>query len=336
MTDPILPTRPLGRTGLKLTQIGFGAGPLGGFADGFYGAISEDAAVAAVDAAWDAGIRYFDVAPLYGHGRSELILGRALRARPRDEFVISTKVGRHLVPPRNLDEAARIRPGGLPFVPVFDYSREGTMRSLEQSMARLGLPRIDIVLIHDVDAHAQVSQEAAESAFALAMEGALPALRDLKRAGRIDAIGIGVNQVDWALRWLEAADIDCCMIAGRCTLLNRDALPKLLPECAARGIGVLAGGAFNGGLLARRDGSQGPKPYFNYRPVPDEVMARLDGLKALAASNGVDLTAAAIQYVLRQPGISSLVMGMMRPSEIRENVEALRVEIPGGFWDTLI
>lgn len=332
IASPVLPGRALGRTGLKLTEIGFGAGPLGGFVDGFYGQISADAAVEAINTAWDAGIRYFDVAPLYGHGRSELLLGHVLREKPRNEFVISTKVGRYFVPPQIAEDAKRIRPGGLPFVPVLDYSRDGIMRSLEQSMARLGISRIDIVLLHDVDAHGQGSQPAAELTFAAAMEGALPALQELKRAGYIKAIGIGVNHVDWALRWLESADLDCLMIAGRCTLLNQEALQHLLPQCAARGVGVLAGGAFNGGLLARRDRSREAKLHFNYRPVPAETMKRLEELEKLSSLNGVDLTAAAIQFVLRQEAVSSLVMGMMRATEIRENVNAMRVTVPEDFW----
>ena len=222
-------TRTLGRTGIVLTEIGFGAGPLGGF----YGPVEPDQATRAVRAAWDAGVRYFDVAPLYGHGRAEVLLGHVLRELPRDEFVLSTKVGRWLRPHGVSDDPASLRRGGLPFHPVIDYSRDGVLRSLEQSMLRLGVARVDIVMIHDVDAHSQGSEEAAERAFADALAGAYPALVELKRAGTIRAIGIGVNQVHWARRWIVAADLDCVMIAGRYTLLNREAEAELFPDAFA-------------------------------------------------------------------------------------------------------
>jgi D-threo-aldose 1-dehydrogenase len=208
MASP-LPVRNLGRTGLALSEIGFGAGALGGF----YGPVDHDTAIATVRTAYALGIRYFDVAPLYGHGRAELLLGHALREMPRDDFVLSSKVGRYFVPPGK--DVESIRPGGLPFRPVVDYSREGTLRSLEQSFVRLGLTRLDIALIHDVDEHAHGTSAAAEVAFAAALAGAYPALLELKRAGDIKAIGIGVNQVPWALRFMREAELDCIMIAGR-------------------------------------------------------------------------------------------------------------------------
>ncbi len=321
----VLPTRTLGRTGIALTGLAFGAGPLGGF----YGPVTPDEAIGAVRAAWDAGIRYFDVAPLYGHGRAEVLLGHVLRELPRDEFVLSTKVGRWLRPHGAGEDPATIRPGGLPFHPVLDYSRDGVLRSLEHSMLRLGVPRVDVVMIHDVDAHSQGSEAAAGQAFAAAMAGAYPALVELKRSGTIRAIGIGLNQVHWALRWIAAADLDCVMIAGRCTLLNREAEAELLPECVRRGIGVLAAGAFNGGLIAR--GAAGGARY-NYRPAPPAVLERLAALERAAAATGADLRAAAIQYVLRQPAVSALVAGAMYASEVRQNVAALDTVVPDAFW----
>lgn len=322
-TPAPLRRRPLGRTGLELTEIGFGAGPLGGF----YGEVTSADAAAAVEAAWSAGIRYFDAAPLYGHGRAELRLGHVLREKPRDEYVLSTKVGRFFEP---APDGAGIKPGGLPFRPVQDYSRDGALRSLEQSLLRLGVSRVDIALIHDVDAHSQGSEEAAEAAFAEALRGAYPALVELKRAGAVRAIGIGLNQVAWARRWLREADLDCVMIAGRYTLLNREAAPALLPDCHRRGIGVLAAGAFNGGLLAR---GPGPEPRFNYRPAPADVLGRLDALTAAARSAGTDLKAAAIRFVLDHPAVTSLVTGAASAGEVTENVAALRADIPQAFWD---
>jgi D-threo-aldose 1-dehydrogenase len=320
-----LATRPLGRTGIALTELGFGAGPLGGF----YGPVTPAEATQTVRAAWEAGIRYFDVAPLYGHGRAEVILGHVLRDLPRDEFVLSTKVGRWLRPHAAGEDPATIRPGGLPFHPVLDYSRDGVLRSLEHSMLRLGVARVDVVMIHDVDAHSQGSEEAAGRAFAAAIAGAYPALAELKRAGAIRAIGIGLNQVHWALRWLAAADLDCVMIAGRDTLLNREAEGELFPECARRGVGVLAAGAFNGGLIAR-GASAGT--LYNYRTPPPAVLERLAAFERAAAATGADLRAAAIQFVLRHGAVSALVAGAMRESEVRENAAALRTGVPEAFW----
>ena len=318
-------TRTLGRTGIALTELGFGAGPLGGF----YGPVTPEEAIGAVRAAWDLGVRYFDVAPLYGHGRAEVLLGHVLRELPRDEFVLSTKVGRWLRPHGQDQDPATLRPGGLPFHPVLDYSRDGVLRSLEHSMLRLGVPRVDIVMIHDVDVHSQGSEEAAERAFAAAIGGAYPALVELKRAGAIRAIGIGLNQVHWALRWLDETDLDCVMIAGRWTLLNREAGDELFPECERRGVGVLAAGAFNGGLIAR---GVATGAHYNYRPAPPAVLERLAALERAAGATGADLRAAAIQFVLRHPAVNALVAGAMRASEVRENVAALRTPVPEAFW----
>ena len=209
-------TRPLASTGIAVTAIGFGAGPLGGF----YGAVDAETGAAAARRAYELGVRYFDVAPLYGYGRAELVLGHALRDFPRDDFILSTKIGRYLVPAGVTGAPPRMREEGAPFNPVLDYSRDGTLRALEQSMQRLGMARIDLVYIHDVDAHSQGSESAAEAAFRSAMAGALPALVELKRAGVIRAIGVGLNQPHWALRWVREAELDAVMIAGRLTLLN--------------------------------------------------------------------------------------------------------------------
>lgn len=304
--------RVLGRSGVELTELGFGAGPLGGF----YGPVDVDEAVRAVRIAWEEGVRYFDAAPLYGYGRAELLLGHVLRELPRDEFVLSTKVGRLLRPLRTGENVQGLRPGGLPFRPVLDYSYDGALRSLEESLLRLGVARADIVLIHDVDAHAQGSEAAAEAAFAQAMAGAYPALVELRRAGMVRAIGVGLNQVHWARRWIAEADLDCVMIAGRYTLLNREAEAELFPECQRRGIGVLAAGAFNGGLIA------GTSRLFNYRPAPPDILNRLADLER---EHGSDLRAAAVRFVLAHPAVTSLVAGAMRAAEVRENVGALRV-----------
>lgn len=328
MNATALATRTLGHTGVALTRIGFGAGPLGGF----YGPVDVDTGAKAARRAFELGIRYFDVAPLYGHGRAELVLGHALRDIPRDDYVLSTKVGRYTEPAGAPGRPARRRPEGAPFNPVLDYSRDGAMRSLEQSLLRLGTSRIDLVYIHDVDAHSQGDDAAAERAFAVAMSGALPALVELKAAGVIRAIGVGLNQPRWAVRWVREADLDAVMIAGRLTLLNREAEDELLALCRARGVGVIAAGPFNGGMLARggRDGWR-----FNYRPAPAETIAHYHRLVAQAEALGADLKAAAVQFPLRFAEVVSLVIGAAIPDEVEQNIAASRVCVPEAFWREL-
>ena len=312
---------------VALPRLAFGAGPLGGF----YGPVDANTGAAAALRAHALGIRYFDVAPLYGHGRAELVLGHALRDLDRDGYLLSTKVGRYLVPAGSPGQEARQRPEGAPFNTRYDYSRDGTLRSLEQSLLRLGTSRIDIVYIHDVDGHAHASEEQAEAAFAAAIRGALPALVELKRAGAIRAIGVGINQPDWALRWLREADLDVLMLAGRLTLLNREAVTSdVFGECARRKVAYVAAGPFNGGMLAR--GRQDDQWRSNYRPAPDAVVRDYLRLSSLAAAEGVNLKAAAIQFVLRHPGVATLVIGASSAAEVDENLMLASRPIPEMFW----
>jgi len=323
-----LPERTVGRTGLALSEIGFGAGPLGGF----YGPVEAEEGARAARRAYELGVRYFDVAPLYGHGRAELALGHALRDIPRDTYVLSTKVGRYMVPAGAPTRPERVRGEGIAFNPVLDYTRDGTLRSLEQSLLRLGVSRVDIVYIHDVDAHSQGTDEAAEAAFREAMQGALPTLLELKSQGVIRAVGVGLNQPRWALRWLAEAELDVLMLAGRLTLLNREAEEQVLAECRARQVGYIAAGAFNGGYLARGglDASQ-----FNYRLTPAEVRERYTRLVARASLAGVNVTSAALQFPLRHAGVVSLVVGAASPREVEQNLAARGSAIPTAFWDAL-
>jgi D-threo-aldose 1-dehydrogenase len=318
----------LARTGVAVTAIGFGAGPLGGF----YGPVDAETGAAAARRAYDLGVRYFDVAPLYGYGRAELVLGHALRDFPRDDFILSTKIGRYLVPAGVSGAPPRMREEGAPFNPVLDYSRDATLRALDQSMQRLGMARIDLVYIHDVDAHSQGSESAAEVAFRSAMAGALPALVELKRAGVIRAIGVGLNQPNWALRWVREAELDAVMIAGRLTLLNREAEAELIDACRARGTAVVAAGVFNGGLLARGVG-EGAR--FNYRPASEAVLQSYARMATYCRERNVDMKAAAIQFVLRNPAVTTLVIGAASPTEVEENLRLAEVDIPEVFWASL-
>lgn len=312
-----------------LGRIGYGCVPLGGFR----GHVPADEGVAALRRAHALGMRYFDTAPFYGHGRAELILGHAMRDVPRDDWILSTKVGRWLEPADAPGRPPRTRPGlGAPFNAVFDYSRDGTLRSLEQSLMRIGTSRIDIVYIHDADAQAHGSEEATEKVFRTALDGALPALLELRRAGVIRAVGVGLNQPHWAERWIREAELDVLMLAGRVTLLNRDAIPGILAECKRRKITYVAAGAFNGGLLAR-----GPTgvDHFNYRPIPAEIATAYERLVALARETGTDLKAAAIQFVLRHEEVASVVMGARNPAEVEENLRLAQIPVPEAFWRAL-
>ncbi len=232
----LIPTASLGGRGVEVTRIGFGCAPLGNL----YEPLDDDQAIATVAAAWDAGIRFFDTAPLYGHGLAETRLGAALQGYPRDAFVVSSKVGRLLRPDPDCDPGIFRVPRGL--APQFNYSRDGVLRSIEDSLIRLGLDRLDVVLVHDPDDHE-----------AEALEGAFPALVELRDQGVVRAIGSGMNQNEMLARFVSRVDLDCVLVAGRYTLLDRSGA-GLLDDCAARGIGVIVGGVFNSGILARVDG----------------------------------------------------------------------------------
>jgi D-threo-aldose 1-dehydrogenase len=328
MASDILPKRKLGDTALYLTDLGFGAGPLGNF----YGAIPSSTAAATVEAAWQAGLRTFDTAPLYGYGRSELRLGHVLREMPRDDYVLCTKVGRYFAPLKPGDDTSKLRPGSLPFRPVLDYSYDGAMRSLEHSLVRIGVARVDVVHLHDLDAWACGGEEIAERYLRQAETGAFKALAELRASGDIGAIGVGVNEPAWAARVIRALDLDCVMIAGRYSLLNQEAIDDLFPLCLERKVGVLAAGPFNGGLLAR-----GPAAgvRYNYAEPPVEVVERVGRLQAVCQRHDVPTAAAALQFTAAHPAVTSVVAGAMSPDEVVTNVGHLRRSIPAAFWDEL-
>jgi D-threo-aldose 1-dehydrogenase len=321
---PFEPTErlPLGRTGLRVTRLGFGGASIGGL----FSAVSDEDAVATVEHAWELGIRTFDVAPLYGFGAAERRMGLGLRGRPRDEFVIETKVGRLV---RQLDAIpagadvddqdanyARAEPVGL----VFDYSADGVRRSIEESLKRLGLDSIDIALIHDPDDHWEA-----------AIDGAWPALARMREEGTIRAVGVGMNQSAMLARFAREGDFDVFLLAGRYTLLDQEALGDLLPLCVARGIAVFVGGVMNSGVLADpRPGSR-----FNYHPAPAAVVERARRLAAVCDRHAVPLRAAAIQFPLAHPAVRSLIAGVRRIDHLDEYPELMRRPIPDDLWAEL-
>lgn len=324
-----LPARPIGKAGLAVTEIGFGGAPIGNFRF----QISDGDAHAAMDALWQGGGRLYDTSPYYGYGRSELRVGRFLQSVPASDYVLSTKIGRVMRPLRASDDTSGLRVGGLPMFPQFDYSYDGVMRSLEHSYLRMGVGRIDIALIHDVDAFTHGSDAAAEPYFKAAMEGAYKALDELRRSGDLKAIGAGINDTRWCRRFVEGGDFDCIMMAGQYTLLTQSAETlDFIELCRKRDVGLLLAAVFNSGLLVLGSKSQAT---YNYNPPPADVMARLARIEEIAAAHRVALNAAAIQFVLAEPVVRSAVLGATRAQEVEANLTAYRTPIPAAFWADL-
>jgi D-threo-aldose 1-dehydrogenase len=291
-----------------------------------YKEIDEAAAGATIAAAWNAGIRYFDTAPLYGSGISEHRFGHSLRDYPRDDFVLSTKVGRRLYP--DVTKSGQTGPwaSGLPFRIEYDYTADGVRRQVEDSLQRLGMARIDVVYIHDVaeDTHGARWLEVFDGA----MTGAAVALAQLRDAGVIRAWGLGVNRTEACLRALDHADPDVFLIAGRYSLLNTPALDTLFPRCIERGTRVVVGGPYNSGIIA------GGSTYEYGKASADQVAAR-DHLKAIADQSNVDLRAAALQFCAAHPAVSSVIPGTSQPQRVIENVELMNQVIAPEFWTRL-
>ncbi|HMJ40341.1 MAG TPA: aldo/keto reductase [Verrucomicrobiae bacterium] len=304
----------LGRTPLEVTRLGFGTAPLGGL----FQALADDEAHRVVEAAWSAGIRSFDTAPQYGNGLAEQRLGAVLGSKPRHEFVLATKVGRLLragAPPQGDGF-----PGAPPQNPVFDFSYDGVMRSVEESITRLGIDRIDILHIHDPDEH-----------FAEALSSAYPALDRLRAEGTIKAVGAGMNQAEMLARFAREANFDCFLLAGRYTLLDQVGLRELLPLCVERGIAIIAGGVFNSGILA----DPRPGTHYNYQAAPDELVQRAARIKAICERHGVSQKAVAIQFPLGHPAVQTVLTGCRSVDELNENVEAFQAPIPPAVWQDL-
>lgn len=323
----VLPSRALGRTGIIVSALGFGCAPLGDL----YAHIDEDQARATIAAALAVGITLFDVAPLYGHGLAEHRLGAALREQPRESFVLSTKVGRWM-DPRNAAGGRSGYFGGLPHRAVIDYSYDGTLRSYEQSLLRLGLDRVDVLLIHDVDVHTH-GAERIDLRFAEAMDGSYRALARLRDEGAIRAIGVGVNEAEMCARFAREGDFDCMLLAGRYTLLEQRALDDFLPLAQRKGIGILLGGVFNSGILAT---GAVPGAKFDYAVAPETVLDRVRAIEGVCARHGVPLAVAALRFALAHPAVASVVLGAVSSNEVGRNVASLQATIPSGLWRDLV
>jgi D-threo-aldose 1-dehydrogenase len=321
-----LERRKLGRTDVSLTVFGFGGTSLGNM----YRAIDDDAANAALDASFDAGVRYVDTAPLYGHGLSEHRVGGWLRRARGEDIVLSTKVGWRLFPARGQPTEAGLFVDVPPFRRGLDYSYDGVMRSFDDSLQRLGTDRVDIVFIHDADRRNQ--GDAFEQRFSEAMAGAYPALLKLREEGVIKAIGAGLNEWEACQRFAEAGDFDCFLLAGRYTLLDQASLDSFLPLCEKRGIGIVLGGPYNSGILAT-----GPVEgaHYDYAPASPEILEKTRRIEEVCRRHNVPLKAAALQFPLGHPTVASVIPGMGSPKRVAENMNLLAHKIPPDLWAEL-
>ena len=313
--DPLDKTN-IGTTALTITKLGLGGAPMGGlFSD-----VDERQAYETLSVAYENGVRYFDTAPLYGSGKSERFFGEFLSSVPREEFVLSTKVGRLLDYKGPVDEDGLY--ANVPNLEVrYDYSRDGVLRSIDESLDRLGLDRIDIAFIHDPDEH-----------FDIAINEAFPALEDLRSQGVLKAIGAGMNQWEMLADFARERDFDCFLLAGRYTLLDYSALEIFLPLCLEKHISVILGGPYNSGILAS---DLKPGTTYFYQTAPQEVITRASEIKEICSKYKVGLKAAALQFGLLHPAVASTIPGARKPAEVLENIESASAEIPTDLWNEL-
>jgi len=311
-------------------RIGLGGAPLGNL----FSAVSDDDARALVDAAWVSGCRSFDTAPHYGHGLSEHRLGNALRSHSRDDFVLSSKVGRVLTPDAGEPRAQHGYVDILPFRQAWNYSASGTRRSVEDSLQRLGLSRLDVAYVHDPDVATHGAH--APEVLAQVLRETLPTLQQLKKEGLVRAIGLGTNDVDVVLQVLREADLDVLMLAGRYSLLDHSALPALLPHCVARGVRIALGGVFNSGILATGVKSTGAgAASFNYAPAAREWVERTGQIESVCEAHGIPLRAAALQFPLAHPAVEIVMLGARKVAEWDDAQAMLQHPIAPEFWVAL-
>lgn len=312
-------TRRLGRSTVEVSELGFGTGPLGGL----YEPLDEASAAAALAAAWDHGIRFFDTAPHYGIGLAERRLGDFLRDRPREAVTLSTKVGRLLVPQ---DPAGRTDESFE--VPAthrrqWDFSRDGVLRCVEESLARMGADRVDVLFLHDAEEH-----------FEEALRTGLPALAELRAQGVVGAIGAGMHDTALLTRLVREHDVDVVMLSGRYTLLDQRAAHELLPACAERGVSLLAASVFNSGLLSVPRPS--PGAFFDYATASSDVVRRAHRIADVCEANGVTLPAAALAFPLRHPAVAGVVVGMRSAREVHADLAAFDTQVPERLWSDLL
>ncbi|MCY4142057.1 MAG: aldo/keto reductase [Gammaproteobacteria bacterium] len=320
-----LKKRLLGNTLVEVSELGFGGAPIGAVGS----RITDELAESIVESAWNGGIRYFDTAPLYGHGLSEKRLGHSLSSYPREEFALSTKIGRLLV---SRDRGTRFQ-GMLDDEPVaiqYDYSGDAVRKSIESSLERLGLDRVDILLCHDIDAWTHGDDQ--PQIYEAAAKGALPALHRLREEGVVQAIGLGVNESAVCSRVMREFDPNCFLLAGRFTLLEQEPLDEMLPLCLAKNVSVVIGGPYNSGLLAN---AERRRATYDYKPAPDDLWDKAQSIRRVCDSHSVDMRAAALQYPLRHEAVASVIPGMWSLEEVAMNLSFVQEDIPDSLWSDL-
>lgn len=322
--------RKLGKSGVALTQLGFGGAPLGEL----FVRVDEATAAATLQAAWDAGVRYYDTAPYYGRGLSEIRYGRFLDAKPRSDFVLSSKVGRWFFPPARPDEfqTGPVWAGGLRFEHVHDYSYDGIMRSYEQSQMRLGMNRIDLLLIHDLDFWFHLTEAKVAAHLSQLFTSGWRALDELRSHGLVRGVGAGINELGMMPRFLDALPLDFFLVALRYTLMEQEVLEAEFPYCERAGVGIVIGGVYSSGIIATGP-IEGAK--YNYSDATPEVMERVRRMQAVCASHATPLAAAALQFPLAHPIVASVIPGAISPDQVRQNVENFRRPIPASLWSDL-
>ncbi|MCB2078850.1 MAG: aldo/keto reductase [Novosphingobium sp.] len=319
-------TRPLGRTGLEVTLVSYGGGSLGNF----YRRIGNADAHAILDAAWNEGIRYFDTAPVYGRGRSERRLGMFLGEKPRDEYVLSSMVGRLMVPARGEVAQDGIFLDPAPFNSRWDYSYDGVLRSHEESLQRLGLDRIDILYVHDIGR--RLHGDAADEQMRIFRSGGLKALEQLVGSGAIAGYGLGVTEVDVCVDMLDYANPEAFLLAGPYTLLDHAAAKPLLDRCLKRRVSLAIGGVFASGILAT---GAVPGARYDYAPADPDILDRVRKLEYIAASHGVMLSAAALQFPLAHPAVATVLLGAGRLSSLEQGIGGIEAHVSPAFWRDL-
>lgn len=313
----------------SLPRLGMGTAGIGNL----YAPVRDEEARATVTAAWTAGIRYFDTAPHYGFGLAERRLGETLAALDPDErAMVSTKVGRLLVPTANQERERYGFVEADPFEPVFDYGRDAVLRSHEESLRRLRRTRVEMLLAHDLGEHTHGPE--AERHMRAFLESGYGAMRELKDAGAIGAIGVGVNEIEVCLFLLERLELDAILLAGRYTLLDRRAGDELLPLCREQGVAVIIGGPYNSGILAQPTASQRDLRY-DYAAPPASILEHAAAIERLCETHGVELGAAALQFPLRNPGVVSVIPGLVGAAQVRQTIERMAADVPEGLWSEL-
>ena len=307
---------------IELPRLGMGCAPIGGL----LGNVTADDARDTLETALDLAIRYFDTAPFYGFGLSERRVGDAIRRR--QDTILSTKVGRLLAKGAWDNPAEHGWPAALPFHHVYDYGYDGVMRSYEDSLQRLGMDRIDILFIHDIGAFTHPDAEEEARLFNDAMSGGYRALDELRRNGDIEGIGIGVNEIDVSMRTLEHGDWDVFLLAGRYTLLEQEPLEALFPACEKRGTSIVVGGPYNSGILVGGE-------TWNYEAAPEELKRRVAAMRKVCDSHHAPLPAAALQFCLAHPVVSTVIPGARTSDELRQTVEWMDMDLPSGLWADL-